>query len=344
MNRGLLNRFYKGDCSQEEVKAVLKWFQDNNLSPQQEQELHAIWDEADIVKAEAEQAHDAGRIFNKIKAQLHEPQHTEQASSTIIRFIQPQQPQFWFKAAAAVLLPLCLLFAVLQYASNPFTETTAIYTSVMAAPGVQKTVHLPDGSVIRLNAGSEVSFLKDFDGDTREIQLQGEAFFEVAKDSLRPFIVHTGCISTQALGTSFNIDHNVFDATTTVALATGVVKIDKQEQGRKRQITQLVPGQQLSYNKASKQFMMGDFDRSEVLSWKEGVLRFKKSDMHQTIRKLENWYGVDIEVDTLHLQNEAWNYTGVYDNEALEKVLEGIGFVKDFTYKRTEDKVKIVFN
>jgi len=71
---------------------------------------------------------------------------------------------------------------------------------------------------------------------------------------------------------------------------------------------------------------------------------FENANMYEVVKKLEDWYGVDIEVDACIMQDEAWSYTGEYDNEALEKVLEGIGFVKRFTYKRTANKVKIVFN
>jgi ferric-dicitrate binding protein FerR (iron transport regulator) len=341
MNRGLLDRYYKGECSQEEVKAVLAWFQANKLDAEKEQELQALWQSAGQVE---EHAHDAGRIFSKIKEQLQEPQQPEQQeTSNIIRFPQLHQQQFWLKVAAAVLLPLCLTWGLVRYTTRS-KATAAVYMSVVAEPGVKKTINLPDGSIVRLNAGSKVSFLRNFDADKREIQLRGEAFFEVAKDSLRPFIVHTGSISTQALGTSFNINYSLFDDAITVALATGVVKVDKQEQGKKRKLTKLVPGQQLSYSKASKQYAVAEFNRNEVLGWTEGVLTFKQADMDQTVRKLENWYGVDIEVDARGMQNEAWNYTGEYDNETLEKVLEGIGFVKGFTYERNENKVRIVFN
>lgn len=343
MNRDLLDRFYKDECSPEEVQAVLKWFHRNNLGTEHEQELHDMWQKASQL-TEGELQHDSGSIFGKIKAQIQEPQKPEQEETgTVTRFLQLQPPQFWLKVAAAIFLPLCLAFVLVQYTSRSDAKAAA-YMSVAAAPGVKKTISLPDGSMVMLNAGSKITFRKNFAADKREITLHGEAFFEVAKDSLRPFIVHTGSISTQALGTSFNIDYNSYNDAITVALATGVVKIDKQTPGQKRQLTRLVPGQQLSYNRFSQQYEVAAFSRREVLGWREGVLYFRKADMNQIIKKLENWYGVDIEVDAPGKQNEAWNYTGEYDEESLEQVLEGIGFVKGFSYKLTKDKVKIVFN
>ena len=334
----MLDRFYRGECSQEEVQAVLRWFQDHNMSPEKEQELQAVWQQAGEARA-AEPAHDSERIFSRIKAQIQEPQ---EETGTISPFLQPQQPQFWLKAAAAVLLPLCLIWALVQYGSSD--RAAAVYVSVSTAPGVKKTINLSDGSVITLNAGSKVSFRENFAADKREIVLRGEAFFEVAKDSLRPFIVRTGNISTQALGTSFNINYSLYDTAITVALATGVVQIEKQERDEQRHLARLVPGQQLSFSKVSQHHAVAPFNRKEVLGWRQGVLYFRQASMDQVIRKLENWYGVDISVDIRGMHGGVWNYTGEYEKESLDKVLEGIGFVKNFTYKRTENKVSIVFN
>ena len=341
MNRGLLDRFYRGECSQEEVQAVLKWLQHRALNPKQEQEFQALWQEAGEREEVKGAAHDMERIFSRIKAQIEMPQ--QEKTNTAARILPWRQRPFWLKAAAAVLLPLCLIWALVQHASRA-SLTPAIYVSVAAAPGIKKTINLPDGSVITLNSGSKVSFRKGLAGDKREIVLRGEAFFEVAKDSLRPFIVHTGSVSTQALGTSFNINYNLYDTATTVALATGVVKINKQETGQLRQIARLAPGQQLSYNGVSKHHAVAPFDMDEALGWRQGVLNFRQANMDQTIRKLENWYGVDIEVNTHGMSDKAWNYTGEYKNAPLDRVLEGIGFVKGFTYERTGNRVKIVFN
>ncbi|MBF9251786.1 FecR domain-containing protein [Pontibacter sp. 172403-2] len=342
MNADLLDRFYRGECSAEEVQALLKWFEAQNPGVEQEQELQRLWQEADPAKGEK---HDAGSIFSQIKRQQHElGMLQEKEVSAVVRPIRWREPEIWLKLAAAVLLPLCFIVALVQYNSRPDTKV-AEYTTVVTAPGVKKTIHLPDGSVIKLNAGSKVSYLKDFVTDKREVLLDGEAFFEVAKDKIHPFIVHTGNISTQAVGTSFNINYRLCDDVTTVALATGIVKINKQEQGQQeQQIARLVPGQLLSYNKVSKQQAVTEFNRKEVLGWKEGLLYFKGADMNQVIKKLENWYGVNIEVDGQGMQNEAWNYTGEYEDETLEKVLEGVGFVKGFTYRRTANEIKIMFN
>ncbi|MCJ8164051.1 FecR domain-containing protein [Pontibacter sp. E15-1] len=332
MNHSLLDRFYRGECTPEEAQAVLRWFRSENLKPGQEQELRALWNE----QAETPHlTHDAEALLGRIKAQL--PQ--QEAPETPV--LHMSQPRFWLKVAA-VLLPLFLLAGLALYSLRP---EPAAYVSVEAAPGVRKAVYLPDGSVVHLHAGSRVTFQKGFGGKKREIDLQGEAFFEVAKDRQRPFIVHTGAISTQALGTSFNIRYMAGEEAIAVSLATGVVQVERQaEKGRKQLLGRLTPGLQLAYHGASQEFAVAPFDRAEVLGWKEGVLTFRSADMDEVVRKLEQWYGVEIEVEAKGKPGKAWDYTGAYDNESLDKVLEGIGFVKGFTYKRTKKKVKIEFN
>ena len=344
MNKEILDRFYAGQCSAEEVQAVLYWFKANDLDPAREEELYDIWRAAGQDYREELTPASAEMIFSKISQEIDRQGHSEKEEpAVVVRPLKPVQVLYWSKVAAAVLLPLCLIGALLLHTSRSKTATPA-FMSVAAAPGVRKTVNLSDGSVIKLNAGSRVTFRKGFKGDTREVTLVGEAFFEVAKDSLRPFIVHTGSIATQALGTSFNIDYSLQDNTVAVALATGLVKVEKREQGLTQQLSRLVPGQQLLYSKASQQYKVSAFDKNEVLGWTRGVLHFNRADRDQVFRELENWYGVEIEVDTSGTDNNAWNYIGEYHNESLDKVLEGIGFVKGFTYKRTDKNVKIMFN
>ncbi|WP_276499421.1 FecR family protein [Pontibacter litorisediminis] len=338
MDSKLLDRFYKGECTSEEVREVLQWFRQQQLDPEKEQDLYALWQEAARQPIEVPE-HDAGLVFAKIRAKLGETGEPEK-QGRVVRFRRLTSAPAWAKVAAVLLLPLCLIGALLLHLNGAEPAKMAYHT-IEAAPGVKKTIRLADGSTIKLNAGSSVSFAKNFGAEKRIVTLQGEAFFEVAKDSLRPFIVHTGNISTQALGTSFNVDYRLHEGTISVALATGLVKVEQGEQAHKRLLSLLRPGQQLAYDKASQQHTVAPFDRREVLAWKEDILSFRKASMDQVIRELENWYGVRIEVDTEGGQDTAWNYTGEYHQETLGKVLDGIGFVKGFTYTRSGKQVRI---
>ncbi|SFG87236.1 FecR family protein [Pontibacter chinhatensis] len=341
MDSRLLDRFYKGECSDKEVRQVLHWFGEQQPDLHKEQELNAIWQEA-AQRTEEVPGHDAGQVFRKLRAQIGE-EHEQMEAGNVVKLSPPANMPLWIKVAAAILLPLCLI-GLLKLFSSGAGSAKVVYQTIEAAPGVKKTVYLADGSTVKLNSGSSISFARNFGEESREITLRGEAFFEVAKDSLRPFVVRTGGISTQALGTSFNIDYSSYEGTITVALATGLVKVEQDGQAHKQLLSHLTPGQQLAYDKASGQYAVAPFEKSEVLAWKEGVLTFRKASMDQVIRELENWYGVRIEADTEGEQVDAWNYTGEYHQETLESVLDGIGFVKGFTHTRSGDQVKIMLN
>jgi transmembrane sensor len=129
-----------------------------------------------------------------------------------------------------------------------------------------------------------------------------------------------------------------------VALATGAVKIKRQTKTGSRQLARLQPGQQLVYDRKDQGYTVSAYDSLEVLAWRTGVLYFKKATLSQVVEKLENWYGVDLELQgQVSGKDNQWLYTGSYDNQRLEDVLEGISFVKGFTYQKKGNKMILRF-
>ncbi|TXK36527.1 DUF4974 domain-containing protein [Pontibacter qinzhouensis] len=339
METQLLEKFHRGECSPEEVKQVLQWFKSKEPDAVQEQELLAHWNQTTQQANQEANLHDAGTTWNNILANIAPAETAPELEETNVISMTDWLRHNQYKVAAAILLPFCCLGLLLYFLANTSPATTTIAT----LPGEKKTITLEDGSVITLNAGSEVSYPEHFPSDKREIVLKGEAFFEVAKDSLRPFTVRTGAIVTQALGTSFNIRYMPEDSTIAVALATGRVRIDQQGQ-QQQALARLEPGQQLVYNKQKQRHRLAPFDTREVIGWKDGMLFFRKATLPQVISKLEYWYGVDIAIEgEIPSERDNWHYTGEYDNEDLEHVLEGISFVKQFSYQQ-KDKNKIIIS
>ena len=335
MDSKLLQKFYRNECTPEEVKEVLRWFEQEKPRQEEEQAMNLIWQEAERDKEEPAFAHDADRILENILAKKDLATSQEPGGHTSVRQLYPVTWKKYLRIAAALLIPvlgISLLFV--RYRQHSAGQMV----TVEAQPGVRKTVTLADGSVVKLHSGSSLSYPERF-GDTREISLSGEAFFEVAKDSLRPFVVHTGQVSTQALGTSFNISYEDKDSTVSIALATGLVKIEHKSAERARQLALLEPGQQLVYHKQAQRFEVSDFDREKVLGWKEGVLHFQDASLTDVVEELERWYGVQVEVEGQALSKASadWHYTGKYEKQSLEAVLQGISFVKKVSYRRSGD-------
>ncbi|MEQ9290214.1 MAG: DUF4974 domain-containing protein [Cyclobacteriaceae bacterium] len=252
----------------------------------------------------------------------------------------------YLKYAVAILLILCsgLVFYFQSDEETPATVENQLITKSNTA-GRKSEIHLKDGTVINLNAESELSYHEVFSDTARMVWLEGEAFFDVAKDASRPFYVISRDIIVQALGTSFNVSGYPEQGTFRVSLATGKVKVGEKSGSwldkTAPQIT-LEPGQEVYYQSEEKVFStVQEFDANQVQGWTEGVLHFNKASLEDIIRKLERWYGVDIELVTL--PERALNYTGQFKRQNLENVLTSMAFVNNFEFEINNKNVVLNF-
>lgn len=202
-----------------------------------------------------------------------------------------------------------------------------------SSPSGSKTrVVLPDGSVAWLNSDSYVEFPKNFSNEARNIDLVGEAYFEVKKDSLRPFTVRSLGASTTALGTSFNISAFPENEIVEVHLITGRVLVNNVE---------LTPGEGAFYNKTKEYIKVSAIDPNQVLGWKNGVLIFDGDDFPTFIKKIERWYGLEIIINGK--PKAKWSVKGRFEKEYLTNVLNTVGFNKSFAYVLEGKKLEINF-
>jgi transmembrane sensor len=200
--------------------------------------------------------------------------------------------------------------------------------------GQKSTIFLNDGSTVVLNSGSRITVSEVFTPDTRSVKLEGEAFFDVVRDS-RPFEVITGQYKTIVVGTSFNIQ-NYDEDETTVSLASGqVVVVDTIT----KELVPLQPGQKVDFFK-DKVPQVSNFDPQVELAWKNGEIVFENAGLTEVKKKLERWYGVTIEI--YNGENEEWNVKGRFKNESLQRVLESLSFTQGFNYNLNGKKVVII--
>lgn len=201
--------------------------------------------------------------------------------------------------------------------------------------GVKSLITLSDGSKVYLNAGSTLQFPKQFSSERREVQLSGEAFFDIQSEADRPFIVSTGNTQIKVLGTTFNVNQEE-SGKIAVALVSGKVRVNDDKGNQ----VNLDPSEMLVMEHSGEFYKTG-FDSLEILGWKDKQLVFKKDAFAVVQRKLENWYGVEVQVKGRMPKN--WVYTGVYRDELLENVLAGIFYTSGITYKIDGKKV-IIYN
>ncbi|NJN26618.1 MAG: DUF4974 domain-containing protein [Cyclobacteriaceae bacterium] len=207
--------------------------------------------------------------------------------------------------------------------------------------GQKSTIFLSDGSEVVLNVGSTLRYLEDFSDNERILYLDGEAFFTVSKDSLRPFRVFSGELMTEALGTAFNVKAYPEERNISIALESGRVQITPLK-GKNTPVT-LEPGLKMDYDEENEKLRVTSFDSREIISWKSGIIYFKNANEQQVFSKLEKWYGVNFQVNDLP-GDKKWSYTAEFTNKSLENVLRSIGFSMNFNFYINNKNVQITYN
>ncbi len=258
--------------------------------------------------------------LNKVKALL--PQEDFSRGSKKRKFLHTLP--WWI--AASIVLPF--LFTLILYYDSTKQEPTILdelKTETRETKKGQKlTVYLNDGSKVKLNADSKITFHNPFSDTARIVYLTGEAFFEVDEDTLRPFKVISSHATVEVMGTSFNV--NTSEAKSKVALVSGKLQVRSKD-------TQAIlsPGQKIEADKYHLG-QVSQIDYDEDLAWKDDILVFKNASMDEVIKRLEAWYGVSF---TIHLNQDKrhWNYSGKFTNQSLHHVLMGIGLSEKFDFE-----------
>jgi transmembrane sensor len=239
------------------------------------------------------------------------------------------------KIAAAMVLGFCLWISYDLMIKGVEIKTEipeSLIISKSNPAGKKSIITLAEGTKIHLNSVSKISYPEVFDVDQRLVKLEGEAYFEVAKDG-RPFMVSVGENVINVLRTSFNVKQNRLDGMT-VALIEGKVKVNDRVGNQ----ILLDPNEMLVIEDNGK-FYKSEFDTLEIIGWKDMYLVFSRDNFEEVKAKIEKWYGVEIEIKGKI--NKNWVYSGKYKEESLENVLRGISLTSGLQYKIKGKKVII---
>lgn len=247
----------------------------------------------------------------------------------------------WLKYAASILLTGSIALAIfLSYKgeiSSEFDQEAKLIEKEVPA-GQKNTLKLADGSIIKLNAQSLLKFPERFEEDRRVVYLTGEAFFDIAEDKDRPFIIKTDKLETVVLGTSFNIKAYERDRSIQIAVISGTVKVQYQDA---QPISTLTRKEMITYDTKTDDVAVSTFsDEINIIGWKDGILTFNRAGFDLVKEELSKWYGVEIIVRTD--VNMGKGFTGKFENSSLETVLNGIAYVGNFKFKIDDKKNKVI--
>ncbi len=230
---------------------------------------------------------------------------------------------------------------VLQHGTFRNKEGELAYNTLRIPYGKLLTVTLEDGSTIKLNSGSELIYPSSFAGmDKRQVSLKGEAFFEIQKDTSKPFEVRTNNVFTRVFGTIFNISAYDGDELTEVVLVEGSVGVGDEASRETKILNVLKPYQKATKHKDLKNsFVIEDVDITPYISWTKGVVAFENERMSEIIKKLERQYNVEIVHEDGFLDN--LRFTGMFDKEDIDSILKTIQTHTFFNYTKKGKRIII---
>lgn len=326
----LIRKYLRQECTQEENELIENWLVDPKNRARVNWLMKSQWGEINPYNLKDDiNAHE---LLNKVHSAIGDqktvlPHHKS----------RPWYNSQWVRIAAILLIPILSigLYYALDDSTRDLNQIT--YSYFENEPGRRSKINLPDGSTVWLNADSKLSFPSRFLGDVREVSLEGEAFFDVVENQELPFIVKTVDINVRVLGTTFNVSAFPEEPTVETTLVTGSVALKKL--GSDEDFLRLEPNQKAFYSKLRQSFSIHDVDPSYSTSWKEGSLKFHNSPFGEVVKKLERWYGVEIQYE--QVLKDGHHLTFTLTGESLEKILELMGSLIPIEYNLEGKQVKI---
>ena len=207
-----------------------------------------------------------------------------------------------------------------------------VYNTISTPRGGQYQVMLPDGSRVWLNAASSLKFPASFTGKQRAVMLEGEAYFEVAKDKVHPFKVSVNNMEVEVLGTHFNIMGYKDEAATATTLLEGSVKITKD-----KAIQMIVPGQQALVGQS---ITVKNVNVEEAVEWKNGNFNFAHEKLESIMRKIARWYDVDVDYEA---KTTSATFVGTIPrSQNITEVLKYLELTGLVHFKTTERRITVM--
>lgn len=318
LNEDIIIRYLENRCSEEDFILINNWMKESDENAAKLFRMEEIYHlgkfpaDTDELVAKAER-----RLGRRLEQDNQQKKRVFKLRNTL-------------RYAAAIAAVLMMAAGFAYYLSQEEKEELVIAS---AAYGQVREMILPDGTKVWLNQSSQLKYPRTFEGRERHVYLEGEAYFEVARNHERPFTVNSSAMDVRVLGTSFNIKCRPGNSIAETTLVEGEVEVkEKLDKGK---IT-LSPGQKAVLNRVTGRMQVKQVDAKMEIVWHNDLIPFHKSSIFQIAAVLERFYGVKIilspDVDS------AKTYSGVLKKkDSIESVLNSLRNSIPFNYKKVDD-------
>ena len=319
----LFEKYLKGTCSMEESQYVISVLEDNHNDEQIANEIGAQWERWLTVEDQSDIPSDHSAKMERILDRLHHKIRLQEEEAPRADVKTKKFVPLFIKIAAVLIIPLFIYSAYLTvsvYKTKTEMVSQTIWQTIKTPAGIQSDFILPDGSHVWLNSGAVLRYPVVFASDIRQVELTGEAYFDVAKDATHPFLVKAGAMNIAVKGTRFNVINYCNEKQTELILESGSVQLFSGKYEDHQIVTDVKVGEHVVLNNDSKKLTIEKVDVSKYTAWKDGMLIFRDDKMEEVVRKLNRWFNVEIILQGRELNS--YVYTATYKDETLQQILE----------------------
>lgn len=298
-----IKNFLEGKASRDEMLGLVSWL-DNQENHSEYKRIKNEW------KANPDAQHIPPHTLlelDKFKSKILNERELEIRK---LKFVQH------FYQYAAILL-LAIILGGLYLYNGKTVEQPLTYNTLVAENGQISKALLPDQSVVWLNSGSSITYNNEFGLKNRDIQLTGQAYFDVTKNRDLPLVVSCGEINVNVLGTRFTAETYPDELEISVILVEGLVELTDKDS--KNVFATLRPNEMMVYNKQDNNFKISDVVAERYTSWREGIIHIYDQPLSDAVAKLEKRYNQQI---ILEAGLEDYKVTFSVKNEDFNDVLE----------------------
>jgi len=318
-----IENYFKGEYSSDEEKYLGNAFTEASNIEALKAILKKQWDESFSEDADN---HQLKPILYKLNYQINASQHKD-VKPRIIRLIT------WYARIAAILLIPLLVYTGIVTHQKTQVATTEGWAEMSAPLGARIKFNLPDGSFGWLNSGSTIKYAMNFN-KRREVQLSGQAFFDVAHQDKNTFVVKTKSLDIEVKGTAFDVAAYDNEDQIDVTLERGSVLLKNDKFAAP---IEMKPDEQVSYNITKQTFTKTNVTSVYFSAWKDGKLMLRNASLEELAKQLSRWYNINVIIQ--NTQHADIRFRATFEDENLEEVLRLLKFSAQLNYK-IEERVK----
>lgn len=316
IEEAVLLQYFEGTLDDDAKKAVEHWINDSEENAKIAKDIYYIYWASDVI--DTIENVDAQSALEEVNKSIK-----KRSNRRLLHQVQ--------KAAALLTLPLIAVALYFMMKQDPVEQII-----VKSTPGMVAYFDLPDGTTVALNSGSELEYPDRFEGESRNIRLKGEAFFDVKKSDKRFLVNLYDKVQVEAYGTKFNVEAFEKNDFLAVSLVSGSVGVKYRDKNNNKEEIILDEGEKIIYSRKNKSLDISSGTIAMDTAWKDGKIVLQNTPLDEVLKQLSKRFDAEFIVKNNKLKEE--RFTGTFETQHLYLILEHLRISSGIRYLMIEDK------